>query len=342
MTNFRDYIKLIRLPPRFLKTTAKYAAMVLILWYLVHCSFIQVNLLHSLLQNGVLLLFTGTLFIAMVLANAWRWRLLNAEQRIDMGFWRTSLATYLGTAFNSLLPGNVGGDVMRAYYLLGREPDKKSAVILSVLLDRVTGLLGIFMIVSLMGLIHGSVSLSAGTHFHVFFMSCYFICGLTVAFFILSLMLPERIGLREILHKRFSASRWVHPILSLLDAMHIYRHAKRTLVKCILISVLIQLFIVLAIVQIANMMHFPPVTLSSYAIAIAATQVANLIPITPGGIGIGEAAFVKVIMLLNPGISGPFATVFVAYRLIGMMVYLPGVVISFLRVPVRSFSREQI
>ena len=45
-------------------------------------------------------------------------------------------------------------------------------------------------------------------------------------------------------------------------------------------------------------------------VVIGVTQIVNLIPIAPGGFGVGEAAFAKVLTLMNPGVLGFYATIF--------------------------------
>lgn len=321
-----------------IKMIAKFTLMTAILWYLAHCSLIRFDLLALLFHYKFLLSVTGIFFIIMVVINAWRWRLLNEAQQIKLGFLRTSLATYLGTAYNNVLPGSVGGDVVRAYYLFGKEPDKKSAVVLSVLFDRVTGLLGIFIMMGFVGLTHFSL-LDEKSTLYYFFVTCILICIFVVAAFAASLVLPQQMGLSDRLQSRFSNKRWIHSLLALLEAVRIYRNARLTIIQCLFASVLIQGLMIITVMLIAKMMGLPAAGWMAYAVAIAVTQVANLIPVTPGGIGVGEAAFAKTVMLFNPYLTGPFATVFIAYRLIGMLVYLPGVIGSLFQFAMRH-SKE--
>jgi len=47
--------------------------------------------------------------------------------------------------FNLFMPGAVGGDVVRIFYLLKEVPRKKTAALLAVLMDRVVGMLGLIL-----------------------------------------------------------------------------------------------------------------------------------------------------------------------------------------------------
>jgi uncharacterized membrane protein YbhN (UPF0104 family) len=64
-----------------------------------------------------------------------------------------------------------------------------------------------------------------------------------------------------------------------------------------------------------------------YCFAISITQIANLLPFTPGGFGIGEIAFSKSISLFTQNFQASYATIFIAYRLIGLILYLPSIML---------------
>jgi uncharacterized membrane protein YbhN (UPF0104 family) len=78
---------------------------------------------------------------------------------------------------------------------------------------------------------------------------------------------------------------------------------------------------------IAKMLKFPSLPFFDFILAIAIAQIVSLIPIAPGGFGIGEVAFANVMTLLNANITGPYATIFLAYRIINILPYLPGIML---------------
>jgi uncharacterized membrane protein YbhN (UPF0104 family) len=118
---------------------------------------------------------------------------------------------------------------------------------------------------------------------------------------------------------------WLKPLSPFFDALHIYRNDKKIILECTLLSVLIQAMIVAILMMLAKIMNFPVIPFSDYAMAAAVTQLVNLIPASPGGIGIGEIAFANILVLLNPGVNAAFATLFLAYRVVGWITYLPAV-----------------
>ncbi len=56
----------------------------------------------------------------------------------------------IGTLFNMVIPGAIGGDVVKAAYL-AREQDRKERAIATIVIDRIVGLLGLFLLASLTG-----------------------------------------------------------------------------------------------------------------------------------------------------------------------------------------------
>jgi uncharacterized protein (TIRG00374 family) len=70
-----------------------------------------------------------------------RWSLLLRVQSIRIGFWPAVRLHFLGLFYNNCLPGSIGGDLPRAWYVT-RHTDKRLEAALSVFVDRVIGLTG--------------------------------------------------------------------------------------------------------------------------------------------------------------------------------------------------------
>lgn len=70
-----------------------------------------------------------------------RWCVLLKVQSIRIGFWPAVRLHFLGLFYNNCLPGAIGGDVPRAWYVT-KHTDKKLEAALSVFVDRVIGLTG--------------------------------------------------------------------------------------------------------------------------------------------------------------------------------------------------------
>jgi hypothetical protein len=73
-----------------------------------------------------------------------RWYLLLSVQSIKIGFLAAIRLHFLGLFYNNFLPGAVGGDLLRAWYVT-KHTDKKVPAALSVFVDRAVGLFGILL-----------------------------------------------------------------------------------------------------------------------------------------------------------------------------------------------------
>jgi uncharacterized protein (TIRG00374 family) len=69
-----------------------------------------------------------------------RWWLLLRTQSVFIGFWAAVRLHYLGLFYNNFMPGSVGGDLIRAWYVT-KHSNQRFKAALSVFVDRLIGLL---------------------------------------------------------------------------------------------------------------------------------------------------------------------------------------------------------
>jgi uncharacterized membrane protein YbhN (UPF0104 family) len=61
--------------------------------------------------------------------------------------------------------------------------------------------------------------------------------------------------------------------------------------------------------------------------AVPLTLVANALPLTPSGLGVGEAAFDQICRWLEPTPSGAaYSSIFFAFRLVSTLTCIPGLI----------------
>lgn len=301
---------------------------VIIFWLLAHNAQLKLGLFYTIFEKPFSTLTIILLCYLMVILHTWRWYRLNLVQGIDLSFFRTLLPTYLGIAFNTVLPGSVGGDFVRLYYVLKKFPQQKSNAVLAILIDRVVGLMGIFVIACLLAPYYLDV-FRQNTTLYYLLLVCVSVCVAgAILFLALALLLSEKIGVVNWLVRKCHSLPWLKPLTALIQAVQIYRNAKLVILESMSVSILTQLLLLVVVVMLSNMMGLPKLSLLDYMLALVIGQVANLIPLTPGGVGIGEAAFANIILVLHPGMTAAYATIFFALRLLSTLAYLPGVFIG--------------
>jgi uncharacterized protein (TIRG00374 family) len=296
----------------------------IILYLLVKTSQLHLQLLGNVFQQPTYLLAFSVIFFTIVLITAWRWQLLNNAQPIALSFKKTLKLAFIGGAFNTLLPGAVGGDFMRWHYLSKIIPHSKSIILLSVLFDRVIGLIGILITLFIAAALHITFFAAQPT---LSYLLLAILCACASLFtVIVTLMIyPQRLGLSIWLKQRYPEAKWAALIANYLDIFRQYRIPLPVLIKTIIISTIVEYLVVSALLIIAKMMGLPPLVFSHAVLALGITLLVSVIPITPGGIGVGEMAFANVLLLLNPGSTIAYATIYLAYRLLSMLAYLPAV-----------------
>ena len=85
------------------------------------------------------LLLSIALTPALILTSAWKWQVILKALKIKVSVMKCFWLYVVGYFFNTVLPTNVGGDVVRAY-ALGKSTGKRAEAFSSVFVERFTGL----------------------------------------------------------------------------------------------------------------------------------------------------------------------------------------------------------
>lgn len=80
-----------------------------------------------------------------------RWHQLVRAQGLSFSIRDAVRLGFIGNVFNLVIPGAVGGDVIKAAYLCRMQPDRKPQAVASMVLDRILGLLGLFLLAGIAG-----------------------------------------------------------------------------------------------------------------------------------------------------------------------------------------------
>ena len=114
------------------------------IWYVFHDPQKRARILDALWRADVRWLAAGWICYGAVetLATV-RWQILLRIQGITLGWFRSLGIVMIGLFFNMFLPGLIGGDVARLYFVFKRVPRQKTRATFSVVMDRLFGLFSI-------------------------------------------------------------------------------------------------------------------------------------------------------------------------------------------------------
>jgi glycosyltransferase 2 family protein len=129
---------------RILLTSLQVAITAFLLWWIFRDSAKRAQMLEALATAEYLWLIPGLLSLGCAfLLQTERWRRLLSVQGINLGWWRTFRVYLIGAFFNLFLLGATGGDIVKIYYAMREAGSRKTAALLSVLVDRMVGMLGL-------------------------------------------------------------------------------------------------------------------------------------------------------------------------------------------------------
>jgi len=263
-------------------------------------------------------------FVAALLLTAGRlWYLLRLQE-VSINLWEVVRLTFLGQFFNTVVPGTVGGDLVKAYYVAKHTP-KKACVLVSIFVDRMIGLMGltamaaIMLVVAVVGGLEGIEKLRASA-IAVAAAAAAIILG--VAF-----LLSGRFRRLFHLQKLYSRLPIARHISAAGEAASLYRRRLDSLVTAVVITACSQILFVGSIALVGKSLRLAT-PWYDYFLYVPLIYVIAAVPISPGGVGLVEKAYEAFFVTAAIGPSEILALALIA-RLAQMFWGLPGVVVAF-------------
>jgi len=288
---------------------------------------------QQVLRPGLISICSGIDFLLLACAAAGsvlailivsvRWWMLLAIQDVRISLWEATRLTFLGQFFNTVVPGIVGGDLVKAYYVSKHTP-KKEAVLLSVFVDRVMGLAELSLMAAIMVVIVLSSGLEDQSRIRLASISTVVV--LAVAAMMLALLLSQRLRKCLRLEKLYGRLSIAKHILALGEAAVLYRRRMGALVKAILITLAAHVVWVGSIALLGSSLGLQT-PWYNYFLYVPLIYIIGAVPLSPGGVGVIENFY---LIFFTSGLvheNEVFALAVLA-RLIPMFWGLPGAVVA--------------
>jgi len=253
------------------------------------------------------------LFLSWVVS-VYKWRLLLPK----IGYGQLMLASFIGQFYTTVLPGQIAGEIAKAYRLgKGREDAEKIAA--SVLVDKLTGLLGVI-VVAAGGVITSRLQVSPEISLSIGMVMLIFTIGL----FCIKLPFVYNISTTLLINL---TCRWPRfepfllQIFRLLRAWEEYLSYPLRLASVFFVGIAFQLIGVWITFLISQAFGIF-VTFSDFCWITGLVSIAVLLPISFGGIGVREGAFVGILSLQGVPIEKSIALslAIFAFSLIGAII----------------------
>lgn len=307
---------------RRLLTLVKITIAAVLIGSLFYSQVITVQALGSIFRN---LPVAASAFVILLLGHvlaALRWYVLLRTMAIPIRLRACVEIFAIGTFANTFLPGGTGGDLLRSVYIARDVRSDRAGGVISVLVDRALGLFGLLAVTALIGLgaaEHPGASIS--TRSTAIILAAIFavlaVATIVMVFWITaarSERLRAYIGTRTIFRRVF---------LRLFEVGVTLRRAPGAVLLSFALSVAVTISIVGAIILLSQGYGSGGLMALDFSYAALLALIANVVPITPGGIGVGEGAFAFLCVAWEAVRSGlPYGTIFFGYRLLTILISL--------------------
>ena len=244
----------------------------------------------------------------------WRWTMLLHAQDIPLSYRRAWGLTMIGVLFNVVIPGAVGGDLIKGYYITRATQGRKTHAATSIAMDRVVGLIGLLFLSAAVVLanaaeiLHNPAMRALG--------------ALSVAGFVGGLA-----GLYAAVFAGERLSRWSflpRMVRDVFAALHEYRQQPGVVRKALALSVLNQsltccsYYLALRSTGVANL------RMSQFFLIVPLGLVTSAVPISPAGIGVGQAAFFALFKIVAPSYASAGTDGYTVFQAMFILLCLSG------------------
>ncbi|HHT78469.1 MAG TPA: flippase-like domain-containing protein [Actinobacteria bacterium] len=257
-----------------------------------------------------------------------RWQILLKTQQIKASMPFLFGSYLVGYFFNNFLPTSIGGDVYRIYDTsrLKNSSGMKAASI--VLMERTTGVVSsiIYLVFALaVGFLRTShVEFKMGkwnisNNILIVMILTFFILAVLV---ILIMLFPDYFRLNKVFRKLRFLHKWEDKLRQMYNTFKDFRKFKLIMLVTIILSMLLQFTFTLNSSFCSQGFGITQLNLIAYIFIIQISSILTMIPISIGGIGVREGAFVVLVGALG----GPKDIATIVSIAVLIMILVPGII----------------
>jgi len=312
-----------------LVSVLKYAVALAILIWMIQSDALRLDLVGAAVARRTdLVMLSAAIFFGVLQLGIVRWILLSRAQAITLTYGEALRLTLIGHFWNLAVPGAVGGDVIKAYYVAASNPDRKHEAFIAVGVDRLVGLFALFVVAAIaVGVTHEELSSSPSLRALSLFVIIVLGVALVLSCLVLSRWIRSLFRVDELL-ARLPLGRH---LVRISEALFVYRSSLGTLLASVGISVVCHASLVVMIILCARAVApDAAVPAATYFVVGPLGLFANAVPLTPGGLGVGETAFRELLSTATHGRVEQGGNVFLLWRACAYVWMIPGFVLFLL------------
>lgn len=298
----------------------KLTAGVAIVFWLVGSGRLDLTVVSRALSSWPQLLLLLAIQYSTVGIASWRWLILLRAQRISVGLSECFSVSMIGSVLGLATPAGAGGEVARIYLVQRRAGRKMGAVISTVVLDRLMGLLSLLLIGGIALAVNGPLVLENAALLRL---GGVVGVAIVVGFGLLAVAICLSAQASSRLHRLAGRLPILRRFAAFADAVVAYRDAPLVIGVALLLSLLSQVAICASFALILHVMGSRPMSVSALFATVPVALIASMIPLTPASIGVGQIAFFTLFQLTS-GRGTDGANAFTLYQCVYLVMSLTG------------------
>ena len=274
-----------------------------IFYYLYENGHLNFDIFKELMINLKINIFLIFLTIITFLTGAFKWSLILRSTNIKNSFIEIFKIYYMCSFFNNFFFGNMGGDFLKVYYVSKLTTLNKTKNSLSILIDRIFGFIGLTIVGTVSLII---ILLNKSQYQYILYLFLIILIILLLSFYFLKLI------------------KKIHFFNDLVG----YLKLKKILsLWCILISIITYLISHIIVYFISSIIFSFDISLNYIFFANSISALLSAVPLTPGGIGLGEIGFVFINNNVFDLYLNNLANIIVYMRILSFFSSLPAIIL---------------
>ena len=272
---------------KVLLTLVRLAIGIALLVYLARSGIIDLRALSKLATAWSITLAAVALLIFDVFLMSLRLSWLFRPQGLHLSLQTSLQLTFVGFFFATFVPGSAGGDIAKLFYATKENSGRKTEIMTVVIFDRLIGLFSMLLLPLLFAPMFPKL-IQRVLVLRYLLVTTALIAAVMLAGFLVCLWNQSILNWLD--RKPFGYRKWRSLAIRALRTIRVYRHSPQILVFAFVASMLANLSLI-GVTALGVLIMTPSALEMKMCLVIPMGYVANSLPLTPGGLGVGEAAF---------------------------------------------------
>jgi uncharacterized protein (TIRG00374 family) len=283
---------------RHLIAIGKVAVAAALIWWLAASGTLDLSALRVFWDRPALLVATLAIFTFNNVVAALRWRLLLGLAGVTISARRAMALQWVGAFFNVVVPGNIGGDVLRSIYVARDVPTEQRTGVFAILfLDRLVALAGLVVVAAVLTFAPTGAVWS-DPRFHQVATAIAVLVLVTLVAPIVVLLIIRRYGSR--MDRWTQSTTWSGKIIGqLVVCARLMSVRMRALLAALGLAIVIHVVGIVWFTELATAITAQDVSVSSMASVYPLGMLSTLLPISYAGFGVGHIAFEQLFQMVG-------------------------------------------